>query len=139
MELRIEGIFGIVKVLPMSMKALGIHNSDCAPVPLTTRMRPRFAITIMLITLVFLLTLMCSPGFWRRKPVDRAAVAWLQDRTPEKEQAIRFEQKRARRRQYVVCGLAVLNVIGIIVYTGLQEKKRAANKCAAAPASAGGQ
>ncbi len=87
-------------------------------------MRPRFILTIMLITLAFLLVLMCSPGFWRRKAVDRAVVAWYQDRTPEKEQAIRFERDRARRGQYVVCSLAVLNVIGIIVYGGLQQRKR---------------
>jgi hypothetical protein len=34
-ELGVEGIFRTVKVLPMSMKVLGIHNSECAPVLLT--------------------------------------------------------------------------------------------------------
>jgi hypothetical protein len=89
-------------------------------------MRPRFILTIMLITLAFLLILLCSPGLLRRKAVDRAVVAWHQDRSPEKEQAIRFEQDRARRGQYVVCSLAVLNAIGIVVYGGLQQRKRMA-------------
>ena len=36
MELGVEGIFRLVKVLPMSMKVLGFHhNSECAPVLLT--------------------------------------------------------------------------------------------------------
>jgi len=89
-------------------------------------MRPKFILTIMLITLAFLLILMCSPGFWRRKAVDRAVSAWIQDRTPEKEQAIQFERDRARRGQYLVCSLAVLNVMAIIVYGGLHHRKRMA-------------
>ena len=77
----------------------------------------------MFITLAFLLILMCSPGIWRRKTLDRAMASWIQDRTPEKQQAIQFERDRARRSQYVVCSLVVLNFMGIIVYGGLHQKK----------------
>jgi hypothetical protein len=78
---------------------------------------------IMLLTLAFLLVLMMSPGFWHRKAVDRAAVARIHNPTPENVQAVQFEQARARRSQYVVCSLAVLNVMAIIVYGGIQQRK----------------
>jgi hypothetical protein len=87
-------------------------------------MRPKFILIIMVITLAFFLILMISPGFWHRKAVDRAVSAWIQDRTPENEQAIQFERDRAKRGQYVVCSLAVLNVMAIIIYGGLQHRKR---------------
>lgn len=89
-------------------------------------MRPKFILIIMFITLGFLLILMCSPGFWRRKAVYQAVSAWRQDPTPEKKQAIQFEQDKTRRNQYVVCSLVVLNVMAIIVYGGLQQRKRIA-------------
>lgn len=89
-------------------------------------MRPKFILTILFITLVFLLVLIVSPGFWRRKSVDKTVSAWVQNPTPETEDAVRLEQNRVRRYHYVVCSLAVLNVIGIIVYGGLQQKKRLA-------------
>jgi hypothetical protein len=78
---------------------------------------------ILFVTLAFFLILMISPGFWRRKAVDRAVVARMQNPTPENMQAVRFEQDRSRRSQYVVCSLAVLNVMGIIVYRALHQKK----------------
>jgi hypothetical protein len=87
-------------------------------------MRPKFIFIILFITLAFFLMLMMSPGFWRRKAMDRAVSAWIQNRTPENEQAIQFEKDKARRGQYVVCSLAVLNVMTIIVYGGLQRRKR---------------
>jgi hypothetical protein len=89
-------------------------------------MRPKFILIILFITLAFFLILMISPGFWHRKAVDRAVVARMQKPTPENMQAVQFEQDRARRSQYVICSLAVLNVMVLIVYGGLQQKKRLA-------------
>ncbi len=81
---------------------------------------------ILFITLAFFLILMISPGVWHRKAVDRAVVARIQNPTPANVQAVQFEQDRARRGQYVVCSLAVLNVMVIIVYGALQNRKRVA-------------
>jgi hypothetical protein len=89
-------------------------------------MRPKFILIIMVLTLAFFLILMFSPGFWHRKAVGRAESAWVQNRTPENEQAIQLERYRARHGQYIVCGLAVLNVLVIVVYGGLQHRKRRA-------------
>ena len=77
----------------------------------------------MFITLAFFLILMLSPGFWHRSAVDQALSTWVQNRTPENKEAIRVEQNKARQSQYVVCSLAVLNVMGIIVYGALQQRK----------------
>jgi hypothetical protein len=57
--------------------------------------------------LVFFSGLLISPGFWRRKAVDKAIVTWIQSPTSENKQAIRLEQEKARQNQYVVCSLAV--------------------------------
>ena len=86
-------------------------------------MHPKFVMIILFITLAFFLILMISPGFWHRKAVDRAAVVRFQNPTPENIQAVELEQDRARRSQYLVCSLAVLNVIVIIVYGALQNRK----------------
>jgi len=87
-------------------------------------MRPRFALILMLITLAFLLVLMMSPGFWHRKALDHAAVLRFQNPTPENIQALQVEQGRARRSQYFVCSLVVMNFVAIIVYGEVQHKKR---------------
>ena len=89
-------------------------------------MRPKFIMIILFITLAFLLILMISPGLWHRKAVDRAAVVRFQNPTPENIRAVQLEQDRARRDQYVVCSLVVLNVIVIFVYGALQSRKRVA-------------
>ena len=89
-------------------------------------MRPKFILILMVITLAFFLVLMISPGFWHRKVVDRAAVARFQNPTPENVEAVRLEQAKARRSQYIVCSLAVLNVIAIIVYGAMQQRKETA-------------
>ncbi len=86
-------------------------------------MRPKFILLIMVITLAFLLILMISPGFWHRKAVHRAIVARMQNPTPENVEAVRLEQATARRSQYVICTLAVLNVMAIIVYGASQQRK----------------
>ena len=86
-------------------------------------MRPKFVLTIMFITLAFFLALMISPGFWHRKAVDRAVVVRLQNPTAGSIEAVKSEQAKARRGQYVVCSLAVLNVMAIIVYGALQQRK----------------
>lgn len=86
-------------------------------------MRPKFIMIILFITLAFFLILMISPGLWHRKAVDKAAVVRFQNPTPENIQAVQLEQDRARRDQYVVCSFAVLNVIVIIVYGALQNRK----------------
>lgn len=86
-------------------------------------MRPRLILTIMVITLAFLLILMMSPGFWHRKEVGRAVVARSQNPTPDNVQAVQLEQAKARRGQYLVCSLVVLNVIAIIAYGAIQQRK----------------
>ena len=86
-------------------------------------MRPKFILIIMVVTLAFFLILMISPGFWHRKAMDKAVVARIQDPTPENVEAVRLEQAAARRSQYIVCTLAVLNVIAIIVYGASQQRK----------------
>ncbi len=86
-------------------------------------MRPKFIMIILFITLAFFLILTISPGLWHRKAVDRAAVVRFQNATPENIRAVELEQDRARRDRYVVCSLVVLNVIVIIVYGALQNRK----------------
>ncbi len=81
-----------------------------------------FAIN-MGVFLTFFLILMMSPGFWHRKAVHRAVVARHQNPTPETVAALRLEQARARRSQYTVCTLAVLNAVAIIVYGASQRRK----------------
>ncbi len=88
-------------------------------------MRPKLIPTILVITLAFFLILMILPGFWHRKAVDQAAAARFENPTPENVQAVRRQQDKARRSQYVVCSLAVLNVMVIIVYGALQQRKGA--------------
>jgi hypothetical protein len=89
-------------------------------------MRPKFILIVLFITLAFFLILMISPGFWHRKAVDRAAAVRFQNPTPENIRAVELEQDRARRSQYILCSLAVFNVIVIFVYGALQNRKRAA-------------
>ncbi len=86
-------------------------------------MRPKFALTIMVITLAFLLILMISPGFWHRKALGRAVAARYQNPTPENVQAVEAERAKARREQYIVCSLAALNVMAIIIYGAVQQRK----------------
>ncbi len=88
-------------------------------------MRPKFILIIMVITLAFLLILMISPGFWHRKALGRAVAARYQNPTPENAQAVRLEQDKARREQYVVCSLVVLNFLAIIIYGAIQQGNRA--------------
>jgi hypothetical protein len=83
-------------------------------------MRPKFILIIMLITLAFFLVLMILPGFWHRKALGRAVAARYQNPTPENVQAVRLEQAKARRDQYTVCSLAVLNIMAIIIYGAVQ-------------------
>jgi hypothetical protein len=87
-------------------------------------MRPKVILITMFITLAFFLVLMVSPGFWHRKAVNRATVAWIQNPTPENERAIQFEKDKAKRSQYFLCSLAVLNLSAIMIYGGLQHRKR---------------
>ena len=89
-------------------------------------MRPKFIMIILFITLAFFLILMISPGISHPKFVDRALVVRFQNPTPENIRALELERHIARRRQYVVCGLAALNVIVIIVYGPLHNRKRVA-------------
>ena len=89
-------------------------------------MRPKFVLILMFITLGFFLILLNSPGLWHRKALGSALGAWIQNPTTENRQAIEVEKQRAKRGQYLVCGLAVLNVIAIIVYGGLRQRKRLA-------------
>ena len=86
-------------------------------------MRPKFILIIMVITLAFFLILMISPGFWHRKAVGRAVGIRYQSPTPENVQAVELEQAKARREQYIVCSLAVLNVMAIIVYGAAQQRR----------------
>jgi hypothetical protein len=86
-------------------------------------MRPKFVLIIMVITLAFFLILMMSPGFWHRKALGSAVVARYQHPTPENVQAVELEKAKARREQYLVCSLAVLNVIAIIIYGAVQQRK----------------
>ena len=86
-------------------------------------MRPKFILIIMVITLAFFLVLMISPGFWHRKAVGRAVGARYQNPTPENVRAVELEQAKARRGQYVVCSLAVLNVMAIIIYGAVPQRK----------------
>ena len=81
---------------------------------------------VLFITLAFFLILTISPGLWHRKAVDRAAVVRFQNPTPENIQAVELEQGKARRDQYVVCSLVVLNFIVIIVYGAFQNRKQVA-------------
>ncbi len=86
-------------------------------------MRPKLILLIMVITLAFFLILMMSPGFWHRKTLGSAIVARYQNPTPENLKAVQLEQAKARREQYTVCSLAVLNVIAIIIYGAVQQRK----------------
>ncbi len=86
-------------------------------------MRPKFILIIMIITLAFFLILMISPGFWHRKALASAAVARHRNPTPENVKAVELEKAKARREQYIVCTLAVLNVMAIIVYGAVQQRK----------------
>ncbi len=87
-------------------------------------MRPRFVLLVMLIALAFFLILMMSPGFWHRKALGIALVARYQNPTAENVQAVELEKAKARREQYIVCSLAALNVIAIIIYGTVQQRKR---------------
>jgi len=89
-------------------------------------MRPKFILTILCITLAFLLLLLISPGLWHRKAVDGAAAAQIKNPTPENIRAVELEQQKARHDQYIVCWLAVANVVVIIVYGALHDRKRLA-------------
>ena len=89
-------------------------------------MRPKFIMIILVITLAFFLILMISPGLWHRKAVDKAAVVRFQNPTPENILAVQVEQGRARRDQYIVLSLAAFNVVVIIIYGALQNRKRVA-------------
>jgi hypothetical protein len=86
-------------------------------------MRPKFILVVMLVTLAFFLLLMISPGFWHRKAVGRAVAARIESPTAENIRAVKLEQARARRSQYAVCGLTVLNVMAIILYGAIQQRK----------------
>jgi hypothetical protein len=86
-------------------------------------MRPKLILVLMVITLAFFLILMLSPGFWHRKEVGRAVTARYQNPTPENMRAVEWEQAKARREQYFVCSLAVLNVMAVIVYGAVQQRK----------------
>ena len=86
-------------------------------------MRPKIILLIMVITLAFLLILMMSPGFWHRKALGSAVVARYQNPTSENVRALELEKAKARREQYIVCSLAVLNVIAIIIYGALQQRR----------------
>jgi len=87
-------------------------------------LRPKFILIIMVITLAFFLILIMSPGFWHRKAIDRAVVTRFQYPTTENVHAVQLEQAKARASQYTVCSLAVLNVMAIIIYGAIQERKR---------------
>jgi Mg2+/citrate symporter len=86
-------------------------------------MRPRIILGILLITLTFFLILMISPGFWHRKAIGRVVVTRFENPTPQNVQALRLEQDRARRSQYIICSLLVVNVVAVIVYGALQQHK----------------
>ena len=87
-------------------------------------MRPKFIMIILFITLGFFLVLLSAgTPLWQRVAVHRAAVAQRENPTPENLQAVRLEQDKVKRRQYVICSLAVLNVIVIIVYGASQQRK----------------
>lgn len=86
-------------------------------------MRPKFVMILLFMTLAFLLMLLITPGLGRRKAVTKAMATWIQNQTPENEQAIQRERDKARRNQYAVCGLGILNVAAIIVYGTKQRRK----------------
>ena len=86
-------------------------------------MRPKFILIIMVITLAFLLILMMSPGFWHRKQIGSALVVRYHNPTPRSVLALKLEQAKARNEQYLVCSLMVLNVITIIIYGAVQQRK----------------
>ena len=90
-------------------------------------MRPKFIMIVLLITLGFFLVLLSAgTPLSQRVAVSRAAAAERENPTPENRQAVMLEQDKVRRRQYLICSLAVLNVIVIIVYGALQQRKRLA-------------
>jgi hypothetical protein len=89
-------------------------------------MRPKFIMIISFITLAFFLVLMMSPGIREPKTLDRALVVRFQNPTPENIRALELERHKVRRDQYVVWGLVALNVIVIIVYGALHNRKRVA-------------
>ena len=86
-------------------------------------MRPKFIFIFLFISLAFLLTLLSSPGLEHRKARDKALSAWIQNPTPENKRAIELVHEKARRSQDIVLGLAVLNVVAILVYRGWQHRK----------------
>lgn len=87
-------------------------------------MRPKFIMIVLFITLGFFLVLLSAgTPLSQRIAVHRAFVAQRENPTPENTHALKLEQDKVRRRQYVICSLAVLNVIVIIVYGALQRRK----------------
>jgi hypothetical protein len=74
----------------------------------------------------FLVLLSAGTPLSQRIAVHRAAVAQRENPTPENMQAVQLEKDKVTHRQYLICGLAVLNVIVIIVYGALQQRKRLA-------------
>jgi hypothetical protein len=85
-------------------------------------MSPKFIMTVLFICLGFFLVLLSAgTPLSQRIAVSRAATAQRENPTPENMQAVKQEQHKVTRRQYVICGLAVLNLILIIVYGALQQ------------------
>jgi hypothetical protein len=79
---------------------------------------------VLFITLGFFLVLLSAgTPLSQRIAMSRAANAWRENPTPENEHAAKLQENRITRRKYAICGLAVLNVIVIIVYGALQQRK----------------
>jgi hypothetical protein len=86
-------------------------------------MRPKLVMIILFITLAFFLILMISSGIRDLKSVDRVLVVRYHNPTPENIRELELERHKARRDQHVACGLVALNIIVIIVYGALQNRK----------------
>ena len=86
-------------------------------------MRPKFILTLLAIAEIFLAAWLVSPGLWHSRREPAMAVRMHAAPTPATTLAFQVEHDKTKTRQYVVCTLAVLNLLVIIVYGGLQQKR----------------
>jgi hypothetical protein len=78
-------------------------------------MRPRFALTLLLIVEIFCLAMVFSPGLWRSKSQLAATRTMLRNRTPETELVYQKARQADRFKQYAFCSLAALNSVALVV------------------------
>ena len=86
-------------------------------------MRPKLVLTLLLITELFFLILLCSPGLWRSKQAILARQEWLQARSPDAQRSLQAARDKETRKQYVVCALALFGAVAIILYGALQRRR----------------